>query len=145
VANTPSLTVPVLPGHRKVCNSVSNFSPEPGLRSMRGPELDEAGGGGAWSRPAAVQTPTFFRSLDPATLRALASLLEESPVHARRFVDPDQAAAELAEILDRGTTPTIGWWRRHLISPISQPRGRQAPTIAGFSVNEPSPHNEGAR
>ena len=67
-------------------------------------------------RAAPVQTPLFFRRLDPAVLRELAFLLDQDPTRARHFVNPTQAAAELAEILDRGATPTIGWWRRHTIA-----------------------------
>ena len=58
----------------------------------------------------------LLAALDPATLRELASLLEERrPL--RSIADPEQAAAELAEMLGRGATPTIGWWRRHLAGP----------------------------
>ncbi len=61
-----------------------------------------------------THTPTFLGHVDPAVLRELAWLLEHRHGQTRRFVDPAQAAGELAEILGRGGTPTIGWWRRNL-------------------------------
>jgi len=60
-----------------------------------------------------VSTPRWVASLDAATLRELAALAERRST-VRRIADPAQAAQELAEMADRGTMPTIGWWHRHL-------------------------------
>jgi hypothetical protein len=61
-----------------------------------------------------THTPDFLRHVDPTVLRELAWLLEHRQGRTRRFVDPARAATELGEILERGGTPTIGWWRRNL-------------------------------
>lgn len=61
-----------------------------------------------------THTPRFLQQLDPAVLRELAWLLEHRNGRVKTFVDPKRAAAELADILDRGGTPTIGWWKRNL-------------------------------
>ena len=61
-----------------------------------------------------THTPRFLQHLDPAVLRELAWLLEHQNGRTRGFVDPKRAATELAAILERGGTPTIGWWRRNL-------------------------------
>ena len=50
-------------------------------------------------------------ALDGPTLHALACLADD--LRRPRFVDPVQAAEELAA-MPFGTTPGLGWWRRHL-------------------------------
>ena len=98
-------------------------------------------------RAAPGQSPPFFRHLDPAVLRELASLLEQGPSQARRFLDPEKAATELAEILGRGATPSIGWWRRHtfagppstaLCSIVSNPERPSATMMSKCSPPEAS-------
>jgi len=61
-----------------------------------------------------MRLPRFFCHIDPAVLRELAWLVEHRSGRVRVFVDPKRAAGELAAILDRGGTPTIGWWARNL-------------------------------
>ena len=56
-------------------------------------------------------TPGWLTSIPPAVLRELAALVERR--HHLQFIDPARAAAELAVMLDAGTRPTIGWYRRH--------------------------------
>lgn len=50
--------------------------------------------------------------LDGDRLRHLAACAD-----ARRrpvLTNPEQAAAELAAMTERGSRPTIGWWQRHM-------------------------------
>ena len=54
----------------------------------------------------------WVAALPPQTLRELAALAERA--HRLEFVDPEQAAAELADMLIRGDRPALGWYRRHL-------------------------------
>jgi len=54
----------------------------------------------------------WVATLPPQTLRELAALAERS--NRLEFVDPEQAAAELADMLIRGDRPALGWYRRHL-------------------------------
>ncbi|MGD0985082.1 MAG: hypothetical protein ABSA65_14900 [Acidimicrobiales bacterium] len=49
--------------------------------------------------------------LDAATLRALADAVER---RGRKVLDPKATAEELAEFVERGTGPTIGWWLERL-------------------------------
>ena len=53
----------------------------------------------------------WVAGLPAATLRELAALAERR--QRREFIDPERAAAELAEMLVAGDRPTIGWYRRH--------------------------------
>lgn len=53
----------------------------------------------------------WVTALPPRTLREFAALAERST--RSEVIDPARAAAEIAEILEQGTRPTIGWWRRH--------------------------------
>jgi hypothetical protein len=57
----------------------------------------------------------WLGALDPITLRELASLADRAsrPVP----VDPERMAEELAEMVDRGDRPTIGWFKRNYIRP----------------------------
>jgi hypothetical protein len=61
---------------------------------------------------AAPPRLSFLRLLDPATLRGLASLIEDRGPQRRPLRDPEASAQALAEMLEQGATPTIGWWRR---------------------------------
>lgn len=62
----------------------------------------------------------YLASLDPATLRELAALIERRR-GGRGFDDPVAAAEEIAEMLERGTVPALGWYRRHLLAPRDEP------------------------
>lgn len=81
---------------------------------MTGPSQRAGGIPGPLSGAVGTHLPRFLRHVDPAVLRELAWLLEHRNGRMRTFVDPKRAAAELADILDRGGTPTIGWWKRNL-------------------------------
>lgn len=52
-------------------------------------------------------------ALDPSTLRHLAATSEA--LRRVRLDDPQQCADEMLEMLERGSKPTIGWWRRHTV------------------------------
>ncbi len=54
----------------------------------------------------------WVAALPPQTLRELAALAERG--NRLEFVDPERAAAELADMLIRGDRPALGWYRRHL-------------------------------
>ena len=81
---------------------------------MTGPSQRAGGIPGSLPGGVGTHTPRFLCHVDPAVLRELACLLEHRNGRMRTFVDPKRAAAELAAILDRGGTPTIGWWKRNL-------------------------------
>lgn len=49
--------------------------------------------------------------LDPMTLRHLAATSEA--LRRAQLDDPSRCADELLAMLEAGTRPTIGWWRRH--------------------------------
>ena len=49
--------------------------------------------------------------LPPRTLRELVALGERGI--RPEVTDPVRAAAEIADMLEQGTRPTIGCWRRH--------------------------------
>ena len=55
-------------------------------------------------------------TLPAATLRHLAALRDDRD--QARYIDYEVAATELAEMLSDGRTPTIGWYRRRLRSPV---------------------------
>jgi len=67
--------------------------------------VDTRGGGERRARYGSVAV------LPPRTLRELAALGERGT--GPEVTDPVRAAAEIAEMLEQGTRPTIGWWRRH--------------------------------
>lgn len=54
---------------------------------------------------------SLIAGLDGPTLRLLATIADQ--LERPRFVDPARAAEELADMIERGTRPTIGWYRRH--------------------------------
>ena len=81
-------------------------------------------------------TETTYRwvaVLPARTLRALAALAERQ--ERPQFVDPELAAAELADMLVAGDKPTIGWYRRHLGLDIFEKR--QAARLARAAQGEP--------
>jgi len=81
---------------------------------MTGAQERAGGIPGPLPRAGSTHLPRFFCHIDPAVLRELAWLVEHRSGQRRVFVDPKRAAGELAAILDRGGTPTIGWWARNL-------------------------------
>jgi len=62
---------------------------------------------------------SFLHLLDPATLRELARLIEAREPQRRPLRDPEASAQALAEMLEQGATPTIGWWCRQL-APVEE-------------------------
>ena len=60
-----------------------------------------------------MTTPTWIADLPADVLRHLASIAAE--YERPRFIDPERAAEELADMVTRGTCPTIGWFRRNLV------------------------------
>jgi hypothetical protein len=85
--------------------------------------------------------------LPARTLRALAGLAERQ--ERPQFVDPELAAAELAEMLVAGDKPTIGWYRRQLgldifDDPSSAPAWSRRNPPPG-TTSEPLPGRSGAR
>lgn len=60
---------------------------------------------------AQAKAAALIAGLDGPTLRELAAIADQ--LKRPTIVDPERAAEELAEMLEAGTRPTIGWWRRH--------------------------------
>jgi hypothetical protein len=72
---------------------------------------------------------------DGETLRHLAAVADARD-HPR-FRDPAKAAEEIADMLQRGDVPTVGWWKRH----TTPPRPRPAPVRIGtFLAPAPAEH-----
>lgn len=87
--------------------------------TLRDPRSDGQGMGILPGRPGVIRLSTSLRRVlaeqfSADTLRSLAALREaERPgAIARRELTPG-GVDELARIIERGSVPTIGFWRRH--------------------------------
>ena len=78
-------------------------------------------------------TEPTYRWVAVLPARALAALAERQ--ERPQFVDPELAAAELAEMLVAGDKPTIGWYRRH--RGLDTFEKRQAARLARAGSGEP--------
>ncbi|MGA2307377.1 MAG: hypothetical protein ABSH29_24790 [Acidimicrobiales bacterium] len=83
------------------------------------------------SRHVSSSIAVLVAGFDAETLRLLAAVAEERD--RPRFHDAAQAAEEIAAMVERGTVPTIGWWRRH-----TEPRPRPSGDPTTWSPH-PSP------
>jgi len=79
-----------------------------GLSRCGSKEVELVGTQGGGDRRARYGSVT---ALPPRTLPELAALADRGI--RPEVTDPVRAAAEIAEMLEQGTRPTIGWWRRH--------------------------------
>ena len=79
----------------------------------------------------ALSTFRWTAKLSACTLRHLAAIAEQQE-DRREFIDPERAAAELAEMMSHGLQPSLGWWRRNLV-----PRYPLPPVAAPVPVPAP--------
>jgi hypothetical protein len=81
----------------------------------------------------------WLASLDPVTLRELASLADRAsrPVP----IDPERMADELAQMAERGDRPSVGWFKRNYVRPERQvlnlpPKSASVANVACYMVTE---------
>lgn len=78
------------------------------------------------SHVADQERPLAWVAALPAdVLRELASIAEH--LTRTEFIDPARAAQELAAMIEIGTRPTIGWYRRHTTAAPRRPPSTDRP------------------